>query len=96
MYKISDETYKIAKELELNIFPSENENKKIDVYKKNGDFLGSIGDSRYNDYHTYLEKEKSGIVPMGTADIRRKAYYKRHYKDIELGGKGYIAFRLLW
>jgi len=97
MYSISDKTYKIADKMNLEIFPSENPNKKIEVYdKKTGNFLYYIGDSRYMDYHLYLEDEKNGNVEKGTADKRREAYHNRHKKDIQMGGKGYIAAMLLW
>jgi len=97
MYSISDATYKIANDMNLEIFPSENPNKKIEVYDiKTGNFLFYIGDSRYYDYHMYLEDEKNGIVPKNTANKRREAYHRRHQKDIKMGGKGYIVAMLLW
>ena len=54
VYKITQYSYKKAKENDLNIVPSKKKNKKIDVYK-NGEFIASIGDVRYNDYPTYIK-----------------------------------------
>lgn len=97
MYKISDKTYKIAEEMGLEIFPSSNPDKKLEVYdKKTGNFLFYVGDSSYMDYHMYLEDEKKGIVPKGTADKRRKLYHNRHQKDIDMKGRGYVVAKLLW
>jgi hypothetical protein len=97
MYNISDKTYQIANEMGLQIFPSDNPNKKLEVYdKKTGNFLFYAGASDYMDYHMYLAEEKKGLVPKGTADKRRKLYHIRHQKDIEMGRKGYVVSRLLW
>jgi hypothetical protein len=90
MYKIREYTKQRAKDLGVEIYPSEYKNKKIDVYK-NGEFLCSIGDIRYLDYATYLEYGKD------IADKHRKNYLIRHAKDIKkVGSKGYYAAKLLW
>ena len=97
MYNISDKTYQIASEMGLQIFPSDNPDKKLEVYdKKTCNFLFYAGDSKYMDFHMYLESEKKGLVPKGTADKRRQLYHIRHQKDIEMGRKGYVVSRLLW
>lgn len=96
MYKITPYTYEWAKKLNLIIYPSRNPKKKIEVYNKEGKFLFYIGDANYMDFQLYLIGEKNGIYPKGTAIKRRKAYYTRHRKDIEMGGKGYVSAMLLW
>jgi len=96
-YNISDATKKIAKQIGVEIFPADKEDKKLEVYDaKTGIFLFYVGDSRYYDYHMYLEDEKKGIVPKGTADKRRELYLIRHKKDIEISRKSYIGSKLLW
>jgi len=96
-YQISDATYKIAKQLGLEIFPTDKPDKKIKVYDaKTGIFLFYVGDSKYYDYHTYLADEKKGIFPKGTADDRKRLYHIRHKNDIEISRKSYIGAKLLW
>ena len=57
MYVIKKYSYDQAKKLGVTIKPSENKNKKIDVFK-DGNFICSIGDSRYKDYPTFLEFDR--------------------------------------
>lgn len=93
-YNISSRTKKVAKEIGVSVKPSTRKNKKLDVYK-NGKKVCSIGDTRYNDYHTYKAKERSGKVEKGTSEKRRKAYLSRHgaYRKNTCG---YFAEMLLW
>ena len=71
-YKILPYSYQQAEKLNVTIKPSKKKNKKIDVYK-NGEYIASIGDARYNDYPTYILNDGKKY-----ADERRKLYYKRH------------------
>ena len=89
MYKIKKYSYDQAKKLNDDIRPSHLKNKKIDVYK-DGIYICSIGDSRYNDYPSYLEIDKD------TAEKRRMLYHQRHSKDNVVGTKGYYALKILW
>ena len=91
MYKISLYSYKQAKKIGVNIKPSKRKNKKIDVYK--GDkYITSIGDSRYLDYPQYKK-----LFGAEIAENKRKAYKKRHIKDINIkNSAGYYASRILW
>lgn len=96
MYKITSYSKRQAKRLGVEIYPSENPNKKIDVYKKNIK-VASIGDVNYLDYPTYLEMERRGQLEPGTAIRRRKAYKKRHKKDSKRKfSPGYYANLILW
>ena len=87
MYQITDYTKQRAKELGVEVKPSTNPEKKIDVYKK-GDKIASVGAIGYNDYPTFLLKDKS------LAEFRRKLYRLRHKND--KGINGYYARELLW
>ena len=78
-YKITDYSYKKAKDLGVIIKLSKTKNKKIDVYK-NDKKIATIGDSRYLDYPSYLEKKG-----LSYANERRKLYKQRHKKDIKEG-----------
>ena len=88
-YKITDYSYNQAKKLNVKIKPSQNKNKKIDVYKDNKR-ISSIGAIGYNDYPTFIEKK--GIE---FAKQRRKFYKKRHSKDLN-SKNGYYANKILW
>ncbi len=89
-YKIKPYSYDQAKKLGVDIKPSMNPNKKIDVYKNN-QFLYSIGDINYSDYPTYLETKGEDF-----ANYRRRLYHLRHKRDNVPNTKGHYALRLLW
>lgn len=96
-YKIYDYSYRKAKSLGVNIFPSEKKGKKIDVYSLSGELLASVGAVGYKDYPTYMELERMGEVPAGTANQKKQAYRKRHKKNLSVhGSPGYYAAELLW
>lgn len=95
-YRIKRYTFEQAKKLGVEVRPSKVKGKKIDVFK-NGEKVASVGALGMNDYPTYLEKEKDGLVAQGTATKRRKAYKMRHEKDRHIrGSKGFYADKLLW
>ena len=90
MYKISKYTKDKAKKLGVSVKPSTNKKKKIDVFKDKKK-IASVGAIGYKDYPTYLKEDKK------KADVRRKAYKKRHEKDRhKKGSNGYYADQLLW
>lgn len=95
-YIIKPYTKKQAKKLNVQVKPSSNKNKKIDVLK-NGKKVASIGAKGMNDYPTYLDLEKKGKVKKGTALERRKLYKIRHEKDRNVkNSPGFYADKLLW
>lgn len=95
-YKITTYTLNQAKRLGVNVKPSRTKGKKIDVYK-DGKKIASVGALGYADYPTFMAMERNGIIPKGTAAIRRKAYKSRHSKDRKVkGSKGFYADQLLW
>jgi len=95
-YKILPYSYKQAKKLGVEIKPSSNILKKIDVFK-DGKKIASIGARGMNDYPTYMEKEKKGKYPKGYAKERRLLYKERHDKDRhKKGTNGYYADKILW
>ena len=90
-YQITNYTKAQAKKLNVDIKPSTNRNKKIDVFKK-GEKIASVGAIGYNDYPTFL-KEKGFVF----ANKRRKLYKLRHSKDRNIiGTNGFYADKLLW
>jgi hypothetical protein len=95
MYRIKEYTKKQAKKLGVTVKPSKNKGKKIDVFKK-GLKVASIGAKGYKDYPTYLELEKKGKIPKGTANHKRKNYKKRHIYRNRVGTPAYYADKLLW
>ena len=91
-YKITKYSFDKAKELNLTIKVSKNKLKKIDVYKDNGVFLASIGDSRYNDYPNYCI-----IYNKEYADKRKLLYHNRHKQNSDVKySKQWLALHLLW
>jgi hypothetical protein len=91
MYQITSRQKKIAKFLGVEIYPSSNKNKKIDVYK-NGYKIVSIGAAGYDDFNTYLIS-----YGLSYANERRKLYKLRHAKNINVKGTaGYYAYKILW
>ena len=87
MYEITDYTKKKAEQAGLTVKVSSRKNKKIDVFL-NGQYLDSIGDSRYMDYPHYIKSRGKEY-----ADERRRLYHLRHTKDT-LGEQ--LAKYLLW
>ncbi|MFZ4799464.1 MAG: hypothetical protein ACOYMA_18335 [Bacteroidia bacterium] len=88
MYEIKNYTKRKAKELGVEVKPSTNKNKKIDVFK-DGNKLASIGAAGMGDYPTYLNEKGKKY-----ADERRRLYNLRHKKDTGVNGK--LAKKLLW
>lgn len=89
MYEITERTKRNAKQLNLEVKPSKELNKKIDVYKA-GIKIASVGDDRYFDYPNYI-KSKGKVY----ADKRRELYKIRHQRNIG-SGNGKLAYQLLW
>ena len=100
-YKIKPLQYAKAKELGVNIAPSKNPNKKVDVFigdKK----VASIGANKSSvkgkpmmDYATYLKEEPA------IAEKRRENYIKRHSKEKKINEDGeftksFYSDEILW
>lgn len=95
-YTITEHTRQQAKALGVEVKLSNSKGKKIDVYKS-GEKVASVGALGYDDYGTFLEKERAGKVPRGTAQAKRKAYKARHEKDRKIvHSPGWYADKLLW
>ena len=91
MYQITDYTKKQAKKLNVDVKPSTRKNKKLDVYK-DGDYIVSVGDSRYRDYPTYIKTHGKDY-----ADERRRLYKIRHGKTRSvIGSASWYSSNLLW
>jgi hypothetical protein len=91
MYNITPYTYKQAKRLHLEVKPSTNKTKKIDVYKKDKK-IASVGAYGMNDYPTYMKKNG-----LKYAKTRRRLYKIRHESDRHIKwSNGWLADKLLW
>ena len=91
MYQITDYTKQKANQLGVEVKPSTNPKKKLDVYKA-GKKVASVGATGYNDYPTYMK-----LNGKKYADEKRSLYKKRHAKDLAVvGSNGYYANKLLW
>jgi len=85
-----------ARVLGVVIRPSTVAGKKIDVFK-HGFKIASIGAEGYEDFWGYVQLEKKGLVPPGTAKERRRLYKIRHAVECTSPGTpGYYACRILW
>jgi hypothetical protein len=87
MYRITDYTKKKAKEIGVEVKPSTNPKKKIDIFK-DGIFIHSVGFFGMKDFPTYIREKGQAY-----ADKRRELYYIRHPKET-LGEL--LAKWLLW
>lgn len=90
MYQILPYSYQQAKRLGVFITPSNNSNKKIDVYK-NDKKVASIGDPDYQDFPHYLQKDKA------LANERRRLFHARHKRNSDkVGTPAYYSAKILW
>lgn len=91
MYRITDYTKRKAKELNVDVKPSTNKNKKIDVYKNNKK-IASIGSIKNLDYPSHISKNG-----LEYAHERRRLYRIRHSKNLKIkDSPGFYANKLLW
>lgn len=91
-YKITNYTKERAKQIGVIVKPSENKDKKIDVFNKDGEKLASVGAKGMLDYPSYI-REKG----LEYAKKRRALYKERHEKDRhQKGTAGWYADKLLW
>jgi hypothetical protein len=91
-YNITQHSKKQAKKLNVQLKPSTNPKKKIDIFDMNGDKISSIGANGMMDYGLYLENYGKEY-----ADKRRKLYKIRHARDIaNVGSNGWWASHILW
>lgn len=89
-YKIKPYTLEKAKTLGVEVKPSRDKRKKIDVFR-NGNLLFSIGAVGYSDFPTYIQEKG-----LEYARERRRLYWIRHRKDDIPNTAGWYALRLLW
>lgn len=88
-YQITDYSYHKAKLYNVEIKPSTNKNKKIDVFK-DGRKISSIGSIFYKDFPTYINEKG-----LKYALERRRLYRIRHKKDLN-SNNGLWSSRILW
>lgn len=91
MYNISDYSFKQANKLGVDIKPSTNKTKKIDVFK-NGDKVASIGAAGMPDFPTYI---KTKGLPYAT---QRRRLFKARFAAARqhVGTPAYYADKILW
>ena len=90
-YKITSYTRRKGRKMGVEVRPSTNPTKKIDVFKR-GEKVAMVGARGMNDFPTYIQKK--GIV---FAKTRRRLYRIRHERDRHIKGtNGWYADKLLW
>jgi hypothetical protein len=90
MYEITPAQRKIAKDIGVHIYPSENKKYKLDVYTDEGLYFTSIGSSPHKDYFIYFRDDGKDV-----AQDRRRLYDLRTKKNY-VGGRAWLARKLLW
>jgi hypothetical protein len=72
---------------------STRKNKKYDVYRKNGEYITSFGDNRYQHY-----KDKIGLYFLlnHLDKERRERYYQRHGREAKKESAKYFSHKYLW
>lgn len=91
MFKPDPIHFKNASKLGVEIKPSKLKNKKLDIFKDDKK-IASIGDTRYNDYRSYIKSDG-----LAFANERKRLYKIRHNKDKDnVGSKSFYADRILW
>ena len=88
-YKIEPKQRENARKLGVKIKSSTRKGKKIDVFNQNGNYITSIGDINYLDFHKYRK------IDPREALTRQRSYLKRHGKK-KKGSTGYYANKILW
>ena len=90
-YDIKQYTLDQAKKHGYVVNVSKNTKKKLDVFKDNIK-IGSIGNSKYKDFPTYIQENG-----LEYAKVKRALYRNRHKKDIKIkGSNGWLSSILLW
>ena len=89
MYHITKYSYDQAKKLNVEIKPSSNKKKKIDVFK-NDKKIASIGAIGYDDFPNFVIKKG-----LEYANQKKKLYKLRHKKDLN-SKNGFYANKILW
>jgi hypothetical protein len=90
-YNITKYTLTQAKKIGVEVKPSTNKTKKIDIFKKDKK-IASVGAYGMNDYPTYIK-----LKGKKYANTRRKLYKMRHEKDRhKKWSHGWLADKLLW
>lgn len=93
-YKINPKTIEKALKLGLEVKPSTNKKKKLDVYQNNK-IIASIGQNGAMDFYLWIDK-----YGLKYARHRRTLYYIRHPYNIvkknNVYTPDYLAKYLLW
>ena len=91
-YQITDYTKQQAKKLNVTVSRSKSPKKKINIFNRRGDKIGTAGAVGYMDYPTYMKSRGKKY-----ADKRRSLYRQRHKgENKKVGSNGYWAWNLLW
>lgn len=90
-YKITPYSFTQAKKLKVDIKPSSNPKKKVDVFK-DGKKIASIGAYGYGDFPTWTKAKGDTF-----ANEKRRLYRLRHKGEEKvIGSNGYYAWYILW
>lgn len=81
-----------AERLGVNIKPSYNRKKKLDIYDFHNQYICSIGDINFADYESYIRTHGRDY-----ANFRKRMFETRHNKTRHiLGTPAYYSWQILW
>jgi hypothetical protein len=91
VYKVTNYTLRRARRIGVQVKPSRDKTKKIDIYR-DGRKIASVGAYGMNDYPTFMKTRGAKF-----AKERRRLYKMRHEKDRhKRWSRGWLADQLLW
>ena len=91
-YTITNHTKRKAKQLGVTVKKAKNSNKKIDVFKKDGKKVATVGACGYKDYPTFQKEDGKDV-----ANRKRQGFKSRFQQyRTQRGTKAYWADQLLW
>ena len=95
-YIITNRSTRLARRLNLLIYPSENTRYKLEVYANSGKFLSYIGKNDELDYPYLLEMVKIRLITLQKAKKMRDKWYDLNLDNIHHNRFYWLEMRLLW
>ena len=90
MYIIQPYSLTRAEQLGVILKPSQNKNRKIDIYDTENNFICSCGDTRYYDFPYYLNR-----YGLAYAEAKRHLYHIKN-KPKRKNTASYFEKEILW
>ena len=95
-YVICDRSKRLARHLNVLIYPSENHKFKLEVYSNIGNFLSYIGKNDEIDYPDLIEMVKIKLITLIVARRMRRTWIEKNMDNIYHNRFYWFEWRLLW